>query len=128
MRSPLESPQQWLPVWLMGCGDLYQLVNVCEVVTVTDIILNCINCVLTHSVVDCGFPPTIGNGSPGTPTSTTYQGTVTYNCVIGYEVSTGVTTAIATCMANGIWGPLPACSRKSWIGEVFSISCLLYSC
>ncbi|XP_064402820.1 sushi, von Willebrand factor type A, EGF and pentraxin domain-containing protein 1-like isoform X2 [Halichondria panicea] len=64
----------------------------------------------TCQFVDCGFPPTIGNGSPGTPTSTTYQGTVTYNCVIGYEVSTGVTTAIATCMANGIWGPLPACS------------------
>ncbi len=35
MRSPLESPQQWLPVWLVGCGSLYQLVHVCEV-DVTD--------------------------------------------------------------------------------------------
>ena len=32
MRSPLESPQQWLPVRLVGRGDLYQFVNVCEVV------------------------------------------------------------------------------------------------
>ncbi len=30
------SPQQRLPVWLMGCGDLYQLVHVCEVDTITD--------------------------------------------------------------------------------------------
>ncbi len=29
MRSPMESPQQWLPVWLVGCGRLYQLVHVC---------------------------------------------------------------------------------------------------
>ena len=27
----MESPQQQLPVWLTGLGDLYQLVNVCEV-------------------------------------------------------------------------------------------------
>ncbi len=97
---------------------------VCEVVTVTDIILALT--VFTHSVVDCGFSPTIENGSPGTPTSTTYQGRVTYTCVSGYEVSTGVTTAIATCMANGMWGHLPTCSRKSWIGEVFLIACLLH--
>ena len=61
------------------------------------------------SVVDCGSPPTIGNGSPGTPTRTIYQGTVTYTCDTGYEVSTRVTTATATCMASGVWGPLPIC-------------------
>ncbi len=103
MRSPLESP--WLPVWLVGCGSLYQLVHVCEV-DVTD---NTALTVFTNSVVDCDSPPTIGNGSPGSPTRTTYQGTVTYTCDTGYEVSNGVT--MATCMANKMWGPLPTCSR-----------------
>ncbi len=107
-RSPLESPQQWLPVWLMGCGDLYQLVNVCEVDTVTDNSY-CIDRVLTHSAVDCGSSPSIGNGSPETPTSTTLGGMVTYTCV-----SPGITTAMATCMANRIWEPVPTCSRKSY--------------
>ncbi|XP_064386127.1 sushi, von Willebrand factor type A, EGF and pentraxin domain-containing protein 1-like isoform X2 [Halichondria panicea] len=61
----------------------------------------------TCQLVDCGSPPSIGNGSPGTPTRTTYQGTVTYTCVSGYEISKG---AMATCMASGTWGPLPTCS------------------
>ena len=63
------------------------------------------------SVVDCGSPPPPGNNaSPvGTLTRTTYQGTVTYTCDSGYEVSTGVT--MATCMASGTWGPVPTCSR-----------------
>ena len=62
----------------------------------------------THSVVDCGSPPTITDGSPGTPNpGTMYQGTVLYTCDSGYEVSNGVTTATATCMDNGDWTPLP---------------------
>ena len=67
--------------------------------------------------MDCGSPLTISilNGSPGEPSSTTYQGTVTYTCVSGYEVSTGVTTAMATCMASGMWGPLPTCQRMKLI-------------
>ncbi|XP_064386669.1 sushi, von Willebrand factor type A, EGF and pentraxin domain-containing protein 1-like [Halichondria panicea] len=65
----------------------------------------------TCSLVDCGSPPTIGNASPGTQTRTTYQWTVTYTCDTGYEVSNGVTTAVATCMASGAWGPLPTCQR-----------------
>ena len=108
----MESLQQRLPVWLIGCGSLHQLVNVCEVDTVTDNSY-CIDCVLTHSAVDCG-PPSIGNGSFGTPTSTTYLQTVTYTCDTGYEISTGVTTAIATCMANSMWEIVPTCSRKSY--------------
>ena len=67
--------------------------------------------IMLLSVVDCGFPPLIDNGSPGTPTRTTYQGTVTYTCVSGYEVSNRVTTATATCMANGMWETVPTCSR-----------------
>ncbi len=34
--SPMESPQQRLPVWLMGPGGLYQLVNVCELSCYSD--------------------------------------------------------------------------------------------
>ena len=68
--------------------------------------------IILLSVVDCGSPPPPGNdASPGTPTRTTYQGTVTYTCDSGYEVSTGVTTATATCMANKMWEPVPTCSR-----------------
>ncbi len=93
----------------MGCGRLYQLVHVCEVDTVTN--YNTALTVLTHSAVNCGPPPSIGNGSPETPTSTILGGMVTYTCVSGYEVST---TAMATCMASGMWETVPTCSRKSY--------------
>ncbi|XP_064386052.1 sushi, von Willebrand factor type A, EGF and pentraxin domain-containing protein 1-like [Halichondria panicea] len=65
---------------------------------------------LTCQLVDCGSPPPGINASPGTPPSTTYRGTVTYTCNSGYEVSNRVTTATATCMANGIWEPLSTCT------------------
>ena len=68
--------------------------------------------IIVVSAIDCGgTPPSITDGSPGTPTSTTLGGFVTYTCVTGYEVSTGVTAAMATCMASGTWGPLPTCLR-----------------
>ncbi len=89
----------------MGCGDLHQLVNVCEVA----ILINKYS--EWYTVVDCGSPTTITNGSPGSPSKTTYQGEVTYTCDTGYEASTGVTTAIATCLASGAWGPVPTCSH-----------------
>ncbi len=72
----------------------------------------CCKCIYSHAAVDCGSPPTIDNGSPaGAPTSTTPGGTVIYTCDTGYEVSTGVSIAMATCMASGTWGPLPTCSH-----------------
>ncbi len=103
----LKDPSQdLLAVGMTGPGGLYQLVNVCEVA----ILINKYS--EWYTVVDCGSPPTtIGNGYPGIPTSTTYQGTVTYTCVSGYEIFNGVTTAMAACMAGGMWGPLPTCSR-----------------
>ncbi len=122
MKSPLESPQQQLPVWLMETGDLYQLVNVC------------INCFLTHvpnlnvtwlidTGVSYGNPPSGTNAFPGTPSRTTYLGRVTYTCVTGYQISTGVTTANAICRADRTWGPiLPVtCSGKSWIIKVVHV-------
>ena len=52
------------------------------------------------------------NANIGGPTpDTTYQGKVTYTCVSGYWISNGDTTAMASCMANKTWGPLPTCSR-----------------
>ena len=103
-----ESPQQRLPVWLTGPGDLYQLVHVCEFLPnlCIDVII-----VLTHSVVDCGSPPTVPNASPEPSTpDTTYQGTVTYTCDTGYEVFNGFTAATATCQDNGNWRSLPTCT------------------
>ncbi|XP_064386414.1 uncharacterized protein LOC135334960 isoform X1 [Halichondria panicea] len=65
----------------------------------------------TCQPVNCGTPPSVTNASPGTPSPDTTLGeNVTYTCVSGYEVSTGVITATATCMASGVWGPLPTCS------------------
>ena len=70
------------------------------------------NCnIILLSAVGCDSPTNIFNGSPGTPTSTILGGMVTYTCVSGYEVSIGVTTATATCMANRMWEPLPTCLR-----------------
>ncbi len=106
-RPPLESPQQTLSVGLTEPGDLYQLVHVCVVA----ILINNYNYSEWYTVVDCGSPPIIVSGSPGTPSGTTYQATVLYTCDSGYEVSAGVTVATATCMANGNWGPLPTCQR-----------------
>ncbi len=63
-------------------------------------------------MVSCVAPPTINNGSPGIPTRTTFGGIVTYTCSTGYEVSTGVTTAIATCGADGDWSPVPTCTGE----------------
>ncbi len=68
--------------------------------------------IVVDSAIDCGEkPPSITNGSPRTPISTTLGGLGTYTCVTGYEVSNGVTTATATCMANRMWEPVPSCSR-----------------
>ena len=58
---------------------------------------------LCITVVDCGSPPGIDNGSPGTPDMTTFGGTVTYTCNNGYEISTGATMMTASCLATGDW-------------------------
>ncbi|XP_064386509.1 CUB and sushi domain-containing protein 1-like isoform X1 [Halichondria panicea] len=58
-------------------------------------------------VVDCGPPPTIPNGSPGTPTSTTFEGTVSYTCNNRYRMSGSATV---TCEASGSWSTKPTCS------------------
>ncbi len=65
------------------------------------------------AAIDCGPPPSVSNGSPGAPSpDTKLDGVVTYTCDTGYEVSTGVTTAMATCMANRVWEPVPTCQRR----------------
>ncbi|XP_064387742.1 sushi, von Willebrand factor type A, EGF and pentraxin domain-containing protein 1-like isoform X2 [Halichondria panicea] len=61
-------------------------------------------------VINCDTAPSISNGSPGTPTSTTYRGTVTYSCNIGYQRS-GPSTV--TCQASGSWSTRPSCNAVS---------------
>ena len=60
-----------------------------------------------YSAVDCGTPPVLTNGSPGTPDMTTLGGTVTYSCKSGYILS-GSTTV--TCLASGSWSTRPTCT------------------
>ena len=67
--------------------------------------------VVTHTAVSCGSPPSIDNGSPGTPTSTIFGGTVTYSCDTGYTLSGSATI---TCQASG-WETPPVCTL---IGEL----------
>ena len=78
-------------------------------------------------VINCGTPPSVSNGSPGTPTNTLINGMVTYTCDSGYEVSTGVTTATATCTITENWEPLPTCSRKLFwcVCSVFTHSAIV---
>ena len=58
-------------------------------------------------VVDCGSPPNITNGSPGTPDMTTFGGNVTYNCDNGYDLSG---TATVSCLSSGSWSTRPNCT------------------
>ena len=60
--------------------------------------------------IDCGPPPSITNGSPGTPDMTTFGGTVTYSCTNGYEVAPGDTTTTVMCLATGTWGTPQTCT------------------
>ncbi len=55
-----------------------------------------------HAVVDCGKPPTVPNGPPGTLTSTTFGGTVFYMCINNRYY-------IFTCEASGSWSIGPTC-------------------
>ncbi len=57
--------------------------------------------------VSCGSPPSISNGSPGTPTRTTFGGTVTYTCNTVYQRSG---SAAVTCEASGSWSTRPSCN------------------
>ncbi len=105
MKSPMGSPQQRLPVRIMENGDLYQLVQV----WFRDFYnFRFVHHNYVHAVVDCGLPPTILNGSPGTPTSTTFGGTVSYTCNNRYHMMSGSTTV--TCDASGSWSTRPTCS------------------
>ena len=61
---------------------------------------------LLYIAVDCGSPPSITNGSPGTPTSTTFGGTVTYSCNDMYSQSGSATVS---CLASGSWSNRPTC-------------------
>ena len=67
--------------------------------------------IITHYTiaVSCGSPPFISNGSPGTPTRTTFGGTATYTCDTGYQRSGSATV---TCEASGSWSVRPSCNGE----------------
>ena len=69
-------------------------------------VLNLVYVCTNYTAIDCGTPPTITNGSPGTPTSTTFRGTVIYSCDNGYTLSGSATV---TCLASGSWSTTPTC-------------------
>ena len=81
----------------MCVGYSSDIFNVCFIVAI----------ILSYTVLDCGQPPSIGYGSPGTPTSTTFGGTVTYSCTSGYILSGSPTV---TCLSSGSWGTRPTCT------------------
>ncbi len=60
-------------------------------------------------VASCGSLPSISDGLPGTPTRTTFGGTVTYSCNTGYILSGSVTV---TCQASGSWSTRPTCEGE----------------
>ncbi len=59
-----------------------------------------------YTAVDCNTPPSITNGSPETPTTTTFKGTVTYSCNDGYAL---IGNATSTCQADATWSRPPEC-------------------
>ena len=69
---------------------------------------------LLSPVVDCGVPPSVPNASPGQPSSTMYQGTVTYTCDTGVLVG----GATVTCEASGDWSTPPTCLGENVYASV----------
>ena len=82
----------------MCIGYSSDIFNVCFIVAII---------LLSYTVVDCGSPPSIGYGFPGTPTSTTFGGTVTYSCYSGYILSGSATVF---CLSTGSWNTRPTCT------------------
>ncbi len=64
------------------------------------------------SIVSCNSPPSVPNGSPGTPTTTTVGGTVIYSCNIGYILSGSATV---NCEASGSWSIRPTCEGEQCV-------------
>ncbi len=99
--------------WPLGCVGLLdcgvEKILVAEVSFSTKNLYNLTSLIVT--VVNCGDPPNIDNGSR-TFTLTTFGETATYTCD-GIFVLSG--TAILTCNGDGSWGDPPTCSRKTEI-------------
>ena len=73
-----------------------------------------------YTAVDCGTPPTITNGAPGTPDMTTLGVTVTYSCDSGYEISTGLSTI--ACLNTGMWDTPPTCAGNPESSDVVPVN------
>jgi len=62
--------------------------------------------------ISCNEFPVIENtnSSAITSTGTTYEDTVTYTCVTGYEITNGSGTI--TCQSNKRWSTAPSCTSE----------------
>ena len=99
----------------LGVGQL-QLVKVCQsTMHVSTAFFVRVFTELATPSVSCGSPPSIPNGSAGTPSSTMVGGTVTYSCDIGYIMSDAANNLV-TCLSIGEWSAPPSCQSEliSW--------------
>ena len=69
---------------------------------------------LCVSAVDCGSPEGAGNAEMKSLTSTTFNGSVMYQCFSGYWFYRDVFTLTSACQADGHWAELErrTCIRK----------------
>lgn len=58
------------------------------------------------TIVSCGAPPTVANGTVGAGANT-YNSTRTYTCDSGYQIASGSGTV--TCLASASWTTPPTC-------------------
>ncbi|XP_074650374.1 sushi, von Willebrand factor type A, EGF and pentraxin domain-containing protein 1-like [Tubulanus polymorphus] len=61
------------------------------------------------TVVDCGAPPTVANGSPSTTSNTKYNNKVVYTCANNFIL---VGKNEIKCLASGQWEKAPTCEGR----------------
>lgn len=84
--------------------------------TITIIIIN-----LLISVVNCGEPPEIFNGTVTSDSgATTFGSTASYQCDEGFLLS-DTDTAVRTCEADGQWLPVLTCER-TYVIKTYSLN------
>ncbi|XP_064386526.1 sushi, von Willebrand factor type A, EGF and pentraxin domain-containing protein 1-like isoform X2 [Halichondria panicea] len=109
-RSPNSARYSYGTAAIYQCNPGYNITSVDEVRTCTGDGMRSVGEWDTTAPqcppVDCETPPSIINGSPGIPTTTTFTGTVTYSCNDGYALF-GIATS--TCQANATWSRPPEC-------------------
>ena len=74
---------------------------------------------LFYTVVDCGYPPELDNGTViSSPLQTTVGSIVMYQCIEGYVFPDGISVINLICLENGSWS-----ENNTICGE-----CYIYIC